>query len=102
MPLTPASFGTQSADPASQNGELNSLYAIHRVRMVVGRWWSDGLQNSVFYVFNLGKNQRSSWATLATERLTQQPTESRKFRYHKVLTLLAKTVSLTHCMLFIG
>ena len=37
----------QTADPADQNGELNSLYAIHKVGMEVGRWWSDGAQNSV-------------------------------------------------------
>ena len=47
-PLTPASSGTQSADPASQNVEINSLYAIHNVQVEVGRWWSDGVQNSVF------------------------------------------------------
>ena len=28
----------QTADPAGKNGELNSLYAIHRVGMKVGRW----------------------------------------------------------------
>ena len=38
----------QTADPTCQNGVLNSLYAIHRVGMEVGRWWSDGVQNSVF------------------------------------------------------
>ena len=29
---------------------------------------------------------------------TKHPTDSRKFRYHKLLTLPANTVSLTHCM----
>ena len=47
----------QTAEPAGQNGEFNSLYAIHRVGMEVGRWWSDGVQNSVcFYVFNTATN----------------------------------------------
>ena len=54
----------QTADPDGQKGELNSLYAIHRVGMEVGRWWSDGARNSVcFYVVNIGTNKRSWCAT---------------------------------------
>ena len=54
----------QTADPAGQNGEFNSLYAIHRAVMEVGRWWSDGVPNSVwFHVVNIVTNKRSSCAT---------------------------------------
>ena len=54
----------QIADPAGQNGELNSLYATHRVGIEDGRWWSDGVENSVcFNVFNIGTNKRWSCAT---------------------------------------
>ena len=30
------------------NCEYNSLYAIHKVAMEIGRWWSDSVQGSVF------------------------------------------------------
>ena len=37
-----------------------------------------------------------------SNQTTKHPTDSRKFRYHKLLTLTDKTVSLTHCMLSTG
>ena len=51
-PLTPISV-SQTAHPACQNGEFNSLYAIHTVGMEDGRWWSDGVHNSVCFMSSI-------------------------------------------------
>ena len=72
--------------------------------MEVGRWWSDGVQKSVCFVFNIGTNKRrhGRLMRLNENQTTRHPTDSRKFRYDKPQTLPANTVSLTHCMLYTG
>ena len=80
-PTTASSYTTKCCS-AGRDREFNSLYAIHRIGMGVGKWWSDGVQNSVcFYVFNMGTNKRY------------------KFRYDKRPPAAAEMVSIAHCML---
>ena len=55
----------QTTDPAVQKGELNSLYAIHRVGMEVRRWWSDGVQNIVCSAANIGTKKAIVVCTLS-------------------------------------
>ena len=61
-----------------KNGEFNSLYAIHRVGMEVGRWWSDGVHNSVRLYIQYRYQQAIVVCTLSdwtgvTERTSNQP-----------------------------
>ena len=53
-----------NAASAGRGGEYSSLYAVHRMEMKEGGWWSDGVQRSVcFYVIYVGARKRSLCAS---------------------------------------